>query len=305
MIKRNKRGELQLKGLYVKFIGIDFYKLFLNLLVLAVFGFIVWSAIKLFSGEFLNSPLIGSLAFFGEIVAFIFLGRHSRNNKWRPPSIFRTVIALVMIAIVFAFAGVQPLSDYKDSAIKWFTEISIVSNDMENNQAESADVKTVQDNNNEITSSDANNTENKLDNASKLVQIEHDVVSLVNNIRASRGTPTLVWDDKLYAYSKSHSEDMAEKKQLFHTAQGSSYAENAWGGEGSTHWGANTIVESWMNSDLHRTWLLCPNLKRIAVGVAISDTGMYASWTFWVGETNYYTDWWYCNGSNEPPEWWY
>ena len=75
MIKRNKRGRLQFKGLYVKFIGIDFYKLFLNLLVLAVFGFIIWSAIKLFAGEFLNSPLIGSLAFLGEIVVFIFLCR--------------------------------------------------------------------------------------------------------------------------------------------------------------------------------------------------------------------------------------
>jgi hypothetical protein len=60
-----------------------------------------------------------------------------------------------------------------------------------------------------------------------------------------------------------------------------------------------------MNSDFHRTWLLCPNLKHIAVGIVISDTGMYASWTFWVSETNYYTDWWYSNGTNKPPSWWY
>jgi len=298
MIKRNKRGRLQFKGLYVKFIGIDFYKLFLNLLILAVLGFITWSAIKLFSGEFFNSPLIGSLVFFGEIIAFIILCRHIGNNRWRPPSILKTVITLVVISLILAFAGVQPISDYKDSVVNWFTGINITPTDY-------ANTKTVQDDKNQTTSSSADNTDNELDNASKSVQIEHEVVNLVNNTRASRGTPTLVWDDKLYIYSKSHSKDMAEKKQLFHTAQGSSYAENCWGGEGSTHWDANTIVESWMNSDLHRTWLLCPNLKHVAVGVAISDTGMYASWTFWVNETNYYTDWWYCNGSNEPPEWWY
>ncbi len=117
MTKRNKRGKLQVSGFYVRFLKIDFYKLVLNLLALALFGFIVWSAIKLFSGEFLYSPLFGSLAFLAEIVAFVFLCRHARANKWRPPSILITIVALVIIAIVLAFAGVRPLSDYKDKLI--------------------------------------------------------------------------------------------------------------------------------------------------------------------------------------------
>ncbi|MFC1979767.1 CAP domain-containing protein, partial [Chloroflexota bacterium] len=87
----------------------------------------------------------------------------------------------------------------------------------------------------------------------------------------------LVWDDNLYEYSLAHSKDMARENRLFHTNMNLPYAENAWGGQGSQSWGAETIVESWMNSDMHRTWLLCPHLKHVAVGAAYSSNGMYAS----------------------------
>jgi uncharacterized protein YkwD len=139
--------------------------------------------------------------------------------------------------------------------------------------------------------------------AQKLETLGHEVVDLVNAIRAERGTSPLTWDDELYQYSKSHSEDMASQERLFHTPMGESYAENAWGGEGSTSWTASDIVESWMSSQYHRTWLLCPHLQHVAVGIATSDDGMYASWTFWVNET-YDSDWWYQYGST-PPDWWY
>ena len=135
--------------------------------------------------------------------------------------------------------------------------------------------------------------------------IGHEVVELVNSIRRGRNSPELAWDEVLYKHSKEHTEDMASQHRLFHTPVGAPYAENAWGGEGSTSWTATTIVESWMTSPMHRTWLLCPHLKHIAVSVVKTNTGMYASWTFWVAETDYYSDWWYCNGSEQPPDWWY
>lgn len=133
--------------------------------------------------------------------------------------------------------------------------------------------------------------------------MERQVVDLVNDIRVSRGSNSLVWDSELYTYSKQHSEDMANQKRLFHTSMYEPYAENAWGGEGSTSWTATDIVDSWMSSQKHRTWLLCPHLKHIAVGIAISNSGMYASWTFWRSETQY-ADWWYVDGTS-PPSWWY
>jgi cell division protein FtsW (lipid II flippase) len=117
MIKRNRQGKSQVRGFYVHFLKIDFYKLFLNLLVLALLGVIIWSAVKLFSGEFLHSPLIGSLVFFVEIVAFVLLCRHTRANKWRPPSIVVTALVIIAMLVVVAFAGVQPISNYKDKLV--------------------------------------------------------------------------------------------------------------------------------------------------------------------------------------------
>jgi hypothetical protein len=138
----------------------------------------------------------------------------------------------------------------------------------------------------------------------KLLKIGQDVVSIVNEIRSKQGINPLTWDDKLYTYSKEHSIAMAQRKELFHTDINESYGENAWGGEGSHNWTAQTMVDSWINSPKHRTWLLCPNLKHIAVGVAYSNNGMYASWTFWRGETTQ-DDWWYQYTPDTPPKWWY
>lgn len=73
MTKRHRQGKSQVSGFYVHFLRIDFYKLFLNLLVLALLGFVIWSAIKLFSGEFFQSPLIGSIVFFVEVIVFALL----------------------------------------------------------------------------------------------------------------------------------------------------------------------------------------------------------------------------------------
>jgi uncharacterized protein YkwD len=302
MIKRNRQGKLQVSGFHVHFLKIDFYKLFLNLLVLALFGFIIWSAIKLFSGEFLHNPLTGSLVFFVEIAAFVLLSRHTRANRWRPPSIVVTALVIIAMLIVMAFAGVQPISGYKD---KFASNVSEFLKSSSNQSGITSTIPDIENAQEDTQYEDKNINQNNIVIDDKAAKIEQEVLALVNGIRANKGTPVLVWDDELYIHSKNHTREMAERKQLFHTDVGMPYAENCWGGEGTTWWDANTIVDSWMNSDFHRTWLLCPNLKHIAVGVVISDTGMYASWTFWVSETNYYTDWWYSNGTNKPPSWWY
>jgi S1-C subfamily serine protease len=141
---------------------------------------------------------------------------------------------------------------------------------------------------------------------SKVEVLEHEVLALVNSERSSRGITPLVWDNKLHEIAREHSEEMARRGELFHSSMYEPYAENCWGGgPGSLYYNtASDIVSSWMGSPKHRTWLLCPHLKHIGVGIAISDKGMYASWTFWRNETSY-SDWWYSNGSNSPPDWWY
>lgn len=137
-----------------------------------------------------------------------------------------------------------------------------------------------------------------------ILVLERNVVDLANDERESRGIPILTWDEELHLIAREHSEAMAEGGRLFHTPVDRPYGENVWGGStSSSYFNAADIIEGWMTSPKHRTWLLCPHLQHIAVGIAVSDRGIYASWTFWRNETRY-KDWWYMQG-DEPPDWWH
>lgn len=135
--------------------------------------------------------------------------------------------------------------------------------------------------------------------ANPIEQLEREVVRLVNEIRLERGTDALQWDDRLHNLARMHSQDMAIRGYLFHSPADAEYAENAWYGPGLI-WEASDIAKTWLESEYHKTWLLCPNLEHIAVGIYTKNTAMYASWTFWQRETKWY-DWWYPDG--EPPDW--
>jgi S1-C subfamily serine protease len=141
---------------------------------------------------------------------------------------------------------------------------------------------------------------------SEIEALEHEVLALVNSERSSRDTVSLIWDEDLHEIAREHSEEMARRGELFHSSMYEPYAENCWGGgPGSLYYNtASDIVSGWMGSPPHRTWLLCPHLRHIGVGIAVSDNGMYASWTFWRSETRD-SDWWYSDGSSSPPDWWY
>ena len=259
-------------------------KLFLNLAILACFVTLIWYGYLLFTHKV--TPLIGSIVFIVGIAVWVILIRILRRRyKWTKPSFKLTTFSVIAIVLILTFAGVQPLASYKDNLIENIkTAQAEWAAERERAEAERAAVEQEAERRN-------------------IEELEHNVVALVNVIRNERGSAPLIRDSELYTYSKQHSEDMASQKRLFHTSMYEPYAENAWGGEGSTSWTASDIVESWMSSDFHRTWLLCPHLQHIAVGIAISDTGMYASWTFWRSETSY-SDWWYANGTT-PPDWWY
>jgi len=102
-----------------KYVG-KLYRLFLNLSMLCLLGLTIWSGIKLFSQQYFSSPLVGSIVFLAELVFFIWMWRTVSKNSWRWPSMKLTVFLLVCMAVVFTFAGVPPLSTYKDTLItKW------------------------------------------------------------------------------------------------------------------------------------------------------------------------------------------
>lgn len=278
------------------------YRLTLNLATLSLLGLLIWSGVLLFTQQFMQSPLIGSLLFLLEIAVFIWLCRVVSKNSWRQPSMKLTVISVICIFVVFAFAGVQPFSNYKNEVAGKITNyINTQKEEAERRSAE-ATAKEI-DRLRNLGVGDPSSVVEELSTNSEL-RVGLEVLEKVNAIRKERGSSELHWDDKLYEYSLAHAENMAARKSLFHTSMYESYAENAWGGEGSKNWTAQTIVDSWMGSDMHRTWLLCPNLRHAAVGVAYSTNGMYAAWTFWRSETTQ-SDWWYQYTPDNPPRWWY
>lgn len=93
------------------------YRLIINLGILSLFGLVIWSGIKLFSHQFVQSVLMGSILFVAEFVFFIWLWRIVSKNSWRWPSMKLTTFTLICLFLVFAFAGVQPMSSYKDAAL--------------------------------------------------------------------------------------------------------------------------------------------------------------------------------------------
>lgn len=93
------------------------YRFILNLSILSLLGLLIWSGIKLFSHQFIHSPLVGSLIFLAEFIFFIWMWRVVAKNSWRWPSMKLTVFSIIVLFLVLAFAGVQPMSGYKDNLL--------------------------------------------------------------------------------------------------------------------------------------------------------------------------------------------
>ena len=96
------------------------YRLILNLVLLAALSLLIWSGYQLVTKQLASTPLISSVVFLAEIAFFIWIWRKVSKNSWRWPSMKLTIVLLVCIAIIFTFAGVPPLSIYKDNLVtKW------------------------------------------------------------------------------------------------------------------------------------------------------------------------------------------
>ena len=93
------------------------YRLILNLGLLSLLGLIIWSGIELFSHQFVKTALIGSILFLAEFIFFIWVWKVVSKNGWRWPSMKLTIFTLICLFLVFAFAGVYPMSSYKDAAL--------------------------------------------------------------------------------------------------------------------------------------------------------------------------------------------
>ncbi len=96
------------------------YRLLLNLSTLSLLGLLVWTGIKLFSQQLVQSPLVGSLILFAEFCFFIWIWRVVSKNRRRSPSMKLTIFSLVFLFLVLAFAGVSPFKEFKDNFLALF-----------------------------------------------------------------------------------------------------------------------------------------------------------------------------------------
>jgi hypothetical protein len=96
-----------------------FKKLGINIAVLFLFGVLVWLGYRLFTHSLGIDPIIGVVIFIACVAGWILLLRLTQTGiyRWVRPSLTLTTLCVIAVVLVLSFAGVQPLSDYKDRAI--------------------------------------------------------------------------------------------------------------------------------------------------------------------------------------------
>lgn len=101
--------------------GFSFKKLFLDLLVVACLGVAVWSGYVLFTHQI--NPVWGTVILLVDIGVLIWniSVLCNRRWKWRNPKFKWVFLSILVILMVCAFGGVQPLSTYKDKVVGMFT----------------------------------------------------------------------------------------------------------------------------------------------------------------------------------------
>jgi len=180
------------------------YRLLLNLCVLTLVLLLISTGRELFLHQFIYNPLIGSLIFIAELILFVWLYRVVARHSWRWPSMKLTIFCLVVLFVIFAFAGVQPIASYKDDAIRKFSTFF-------SEQKEKVETKLEQDNSEQnaitaITAMTEGNNETDEDSiASKAIDVVDDVwetsvddyANKLNQYRLSKGLNAFEFTDDL------------------------------------------------------------------------------------------------------------
>lgn len=280
-------------------IPLSAHKLFLSLLVIAGLVDIMRRGYTLFTHQ--TDPIKNTIILLVEVGLWFWIVAilRSRRYRYRKPKFKLVFIAVIAITLVCAFAGIEPLSSYKDNLF------NSVSDYLEERQAtreaaeiaEAEELAAAEEARIEAETLAKAEAERKAEEEAKaeaariiqeVLQAERLAFELINKERMLSGIMPTEWDDELYKLSKLHTTSMSNRGELFHSPVGSPIGENAWGGEGyyrfTTNELANVIVNSWMTSPLHRAWILHGSLQKSVVTIVVTPSGQYASWTFRTGE---------------------
>jgi len=97
-------------------------KLFINLLVIAGLGLVAWTGYLLFTHQ--TNATSGTVTFLLEVGFLIWIISVLRSHKYKriKPSFKLVFFSLLAIALVCAFAGIEPMSSVKDRATVWAGE---------------------------------------------------------------------------------------------------------------------------------------------------------------------------------------
>jgi len=274
-------------------------KLCLNLVVLVGLALLIRYGYQLFTTP-QEDPLRGSIFLILGFVAWIVVIRLSKSRsrhywlryKGTKPGFKLTTFSVIAILLILTFAGVQPMSTYKDGLAEKYVSWQEVREEAVKAREVAEREKLKRELSEVIVAMPPTITEAlpKVSSTSEVVAVreaEKLAFTLINMYREENGVPTTLWDDKLYELSKAHTQKMADMGELFH-GQGDVIGENAWGGRGYTHYSSNDlameIAASWVNSPLHNAWLLYTPIKESVVSIAVTSDGQYASWSFWINK---------------------
>lgn len=205
-----------------------------------------------------------------------------------------TVFSLLVITIVFAFAGVEPLSSYKDNL---FTSISSYVEEQQS-RIEVAE-QTVKE---ARTEAEALAKEAKVEaeeqTIAELVQLIHQLIKIE---RTTQGLSTLQISSTLTSLAEEHSQEMADYDYFSHdrtpgsqdldwgVAPGAGRGENIFmmpqqlvipGPLLSPEELADEIVRGWMGSPGHRENILTSQFTHTGIGIAKDGIYYYITQMF-------------------------
>jgi hypothetical protein len=105
------------------------------------------------------------------------------------------------------------------------------------------------------------------------------VHDLINYERKKRGMRTVYWSREMARLAQSQANYCAKVGRLVHSNR---YAfqggENLVGGKGN--FSPRTIVNTWLKSPKHRSYLLSPRVRKAGVGISKSRGKMFVAWAF-------------------------
>ncbi len=237
------------------------YRLILNLSALSLLGLLIWSGFSLFTQQFMQSPLVGSLVFLVELAFFIWLCRVLLKNGWRQPTMKLTVFSLICLFLIFSFAGVQPMASYKDNAI------DKIANFINEQEIKAEERKAAEENRRAVEKAE-------MDSAGVVSEYDfyEDYVVLFNEFRSENARPPLVFDTALNKLASERAIEISQPGNFSHEGikkynLGENIAMMAYSSDS-----ASELIELWASSPGHRSNMISSSYHR----TGFAKNGKYA-----------------------------